>query len=169
MRRYQHSVRPYAGRVYAALAFVAALIAAATTIGQWDNWLLFTHATSFGYTDPVFGLNAGFFVFRLPFLQFMVDWVLASLVVEEPFDRLEMEARMRTLVLLRELLQDVPRIVLFSRGEVVDARPELFDAILELRDDALGGMPLRPAPAGDGRSLPREPVPRPAGRRVSRA
>ncbi len=95
--------------------------------------------------------------------------VLASLVVEEPFDRLEMEARMRTLVLLRELLQDVPRIVLFSRGEVVDARPELFDAILELRDDALGGMPLRPAPAGDGRILLREPVPRPAGRRVSRA
>lgn len=88
VRRYQHSVRPYAGRVYAALAFVAALIAAATTIGQWDNWLLFTHATSFGYTDPVFGLNAGFFVFRLPFLQFMVDWVLASLVVVLAFTAL---------------------------------------------------------------------------------
>ena len=79
--RYQRSVRPYAGRVYAALAFAAALVAAATTIGQWNNWLLFTHATSFAQNDPVFGVNAGFFVFRLPFLQFLLDWVLASLVV----------------------------------------------------------------------------------------
>jgi uncharacterized membrane protein (UPF0182 family) len=81
VQRYQRSVRPYAGRVYAAIAFVAALVAAATTVGQWNNWLLFTHATSFQGTDPLFGLNVGFYVFRLPFLQFLLDWVLASLVV----------------------------------------------------------------------------------------
>ncbi len=95
--------------------------------------------------------------------------VLASLLVEEPFDRLDMEARLRTLVLLRELLQEIPTILLFSRGEAVDARPELFDAILELRDDALGGAsPLRPAHAGAGRVLLSEPAP-PIGRRVSQA
>ena len=81
VQRYQRSVRPYAGRVYAALAFVAALVAGAAAIGQWNNWLLFTHATNFPSSDPVFGLNSGFFVFRLPFLQFLIDWVLASLVV----------------------------------------------------------------------------------------
>jgi uncharacterized protein len=81
VRRYQRFVRPYAGRVYAVLALAIALIAAATTIGQWNSWLLFTHATSFAHKDPQFGLNDGFFVFRLPFLQFLVDWTLASLVV----------------------------------------------------------------------------------------
>ncbi len=81
VRRYQHAVRPYAGRVYAALALAVALIAAATTVGQWNNWLLFTHAQSFPYADPQFGVNDSFFVFRLPFLQFLVDWVLATLVV----------------------------------------------------------------------------------------
>ncbi len=84
---------------------------------------------------------------------------LASLVVEEPFDRLDMEARLRTLVLLRQLLDEIPRIVLFTGGEAVDARPELFDAVLELRDDVLGGASaLRPAHAGAGRILLRDPV-----------
>ncbi len=81
VRRYQRAIRPYAGRVYAVLSLAVALIAAATTIGQWNNWLLFTHATSFPHKDPQFGLNDGFYVFRLPFLQFLVDWTLASLVV----------------------------------------------------------------------------------------
>lgn len=81
VERYQRTVRPYAGRVYAALSVVAALIAGATTIGQWNNWLLFTHAQSFSAKDPVFGMNIGFFVFRLPFFEFLVDWVLASQIV----------------------------------------------------------------------------------------
>lgn len=81
VRRYQRVVRPYAGRVYAVLSLAIALIAAATTIGQWNNWLLFTHAKSFPQADPEFKLNDGFFVFRLPFFQFLVDWTLASLVV----------------------------------------------------------------------------------------
>jgi DNA repair exonuclease SbcCD nuclease subunit len=78
--------------------------------------------------------------------------VLASLVLEEPFDRLDAEAAMRTLVLLRKLLREVPRIILVSRGDAVDARPELFDTVLEVRDDAgSGSAALRPAPAGAGR------------------
>jgi uncharacterized membrane protein (UPF0182 family) len=81
LRRYQRVVRPHAGRVYAVFAFVAALVAAATSVGQWNNWLLFTHATSFPSKDPQFGLNDGFFVFRLPFLEFLVDWALAALFV----------------------------------------------------------------------------------------
>lgn len=85
--------------------------------------------------------------------------LLASLVVEEPFDRLDEEARLRTLLLLRSLLRDIPRIVLVSRGEAADARPELFDAILEVRDDAgSGAAALRIAAAGTGHFLLPEPA-----------
>jgi DNA repair exonuclease SbcCD nuclease subunit len=78
--------------------------------------------------------------------------VLGSLVLEEPFDRLDAEGAVRALVLLRKLLRDVPRIVLVTRGDTVDARPELFDAVLEVRDDGgSGAAALRPAPAGSGR------------------
>jgi hypothetical protein len=85
--------------------------------------------------------------------------VLASLVLEEPFDRLDAESALRTLVLLRDLLRDLPRIVLVTRGDAVDARPELFDSVLEVRDDAgSGSAALRPAPSGAGRVILRVPV-----------
>ncbi len=78
--------------------------------------------------------------------------VLASLPIEEPFDRLEGEAQIRTLVLVRELDQEIPRVILVTRGDVVDARPELFDYVLEIREEGtVVGPPLRPALGGPGR------------------
>ncbi len=85
--------------------------------------------------------------------------LMGSLVISDPFDRLDVEARLRTLVLTKELLSDIPRVILFSGGDAVDARPELFDAILEVRDEASGvGPALRPAAAGPGRTLLRAPA-----------
>jgi uncharacterized protein len=81
VRRYQQIVRPYASRVYIALAFVMALIAASGTIGEWQNWILFRHGGSFGVKDPQFHKDIGFYVFKLPFLTFIVDWSLAILIV----------------------------------------------------------------------------------------
>ena len=79
--RYQQVVRPYAGRVRATVAFVLALFAASGTIGQWNNWLLFTHGVPFGVKDPQFHMDVGFFVFKLPFLTFLVNWLLIVLFV----------------------------------------------------------------------------------------
>ena len=81
VRRYQQFVRPYAGRIYVAIAFVLALIGASGTIGQWNNWILFLHGGNFGVTDPQFHKDIGFYVFKLPFLTFIVDWTLAILIV----------------------------------------------------------------------------------------
>jgi hypothetical protein len=78
--------------------------------------------------------------------------ILASLPVEEPFDRLDEETRIRALLLFKALLRELPRIVLVTRGAAVDARPELFDCLLEVRDDgAPVGPILKPVPAGPGR------------------
>jgi uncharacterized protein len=81
VRRYQQFVRPYAGRIYVGLAFVLALIGASGTVGQWNNWILFRHGGNFGVTDPQFHKDIGFYVFKLPFLTFIVDWTLAILIV----------------------------------------------------------------------------------------
>ncbi len=81
VRRYQRLVRPYASRIYAGLSVLVALIAAAGTIGEWQNWILFTHGQSFGWKDPQFGMDASFYVFRLPFLEFLVNWLIVSLIV----------------------------------------------------------------------------------------
>jgi uncharacterized membrane protein (UPF0182 family) len=81
VRRYQRAIRPYAGRVYAAIALVLALIAASGTIGEWQNWILFRNSTSFGVTDPQFHRDVSYYVFKLPFETFVVNWVLVSLIV----------------------------------------------------------------------------------------
>jgi uncharacterized protein len=81
VRRYQQYVRPYAGRIYVALALILALIGASGTIGQWNNWILFRHGANFGIKDPEFHKDVGFYVFKLPFLTFIVDWTLAILIV----------------------------------------------------------------------------------------
>ncbi|HUC04618.1 MAG TPA: UPF0182 family protein, partial [Acidimicrobiales bacterium] len=81
VRRYQQYVRPYAGRVYIALALILAIIGASGTIGEWQNWLLFRHGGNFGVKDPQFHKDVGFYVFKLPFMTFVVDWALAIVIV----------------------------------------------------------------------------------------
>ncbi len=53
----------------AALAVFAALNFAAMFYGQWDQYLRFRYGGSFGLTDPLFGADVGFYVFRLPFYE----------------------------------------------------------------------------------------------------
>lgn len=94
--------------------------------------------------------------------------ILATLPIEEPFDRLDEEAQIRALILIRSVLREIPRIVLFTRGDVVDARPEFFDYVLEVRDEgSVSGPVIRPALAGPGRVTFRLPV-RPAQAEVMR-
>ena len=81
VRRFQNTVRPFAGRVYAVVAVFAGLIAGLNASGQWNTWLLFVHRQSFGTTDPLFHKDVGFYVFDLPFISFVVTWLLVSLFV----------------------------------------------------------------------------------------
>ncbi|MGD0255377.1 MAG: UPF0182 family protein [Acidimicrobiales bacterium] len=84
VRRYQQRIAPRALLVRSVVALVLALIVASSAIGQWSNYLLFVDGVSFGGShpnDPQFHKNIGFFVFKLPFLSFLVSWAFVSLVV----------------------------------------------------------------------------------------
>jgi uncharacterized membrane protein (UPF0182 family) len=81
VRRFQNAVRPYAKRVYAAIALVMGIVAGLNATGQWQNYLLFSHAQSFHKVDPVFHKDLGFYVFTLPFVSFVVTWFLVVLIV----------------------------------------------------------------------------------------
>ena len=81
VRRFQNVVRPYAKRVYAAIALVMGLIAGFNAIGQWQKYILFANSQSFHVTDPLFHKDLGFYIFTLPFVSFVVTWLLVSLVV----------------------------------------------------------------------------------------
>ncbi len=60
---------------------VLALIVGSQAISQWNNWILFENSQPFSATDPQFHRNISYFVFRLPFEQFLVHWALVALVV----------------------------------------------------------------------------------------
>ncbi|HXW35773.1 MAG TPA: UPF0182 family protein [Acidimicrobiales bacterium] len=81
VRRYQHTVAPHNVLVRSVVAVVFALIAASGAIGQWQNYLLFVDGVPFGTKDPQFHKDIGFFVFKLPFLTFLVSWAFISLIV----------------------------------------------------------------------------------------
>ena len=85
---------------------------------------------------------------------------LGSLLLEEPFDRLDPEVGIRSLVLIKDYLNEIPRVILVSQGAAVGARPELFNCIMEIWDEASGSGPvLRPTPAGLGRFSLKYPAP----------
>ena len=48
---------------------------------QWQDWTLFRNAASFGVSDPLFNQDVSFYVMRLPFIEFLVDWSFAALIM----------------------------------------------------------------------------------------
>ena len=54
--------------------FIVLIVAALFALffyGQWDTYLRFRYGDSFGLTDPVFGHDVGFYLFRLPFYRLL--------------------------------------------------------------------------------------------------
>ena len=63
-----------------AVAVFLGLLFALPAPSHWQDWLLFRNSKSFGITDAQFGNDIGFYVFRLPFITFALDWFYAALV-----------------------------------------------------------------------------------------
>lgn len=50
-------------------------------LADWDGVLRYFNQTSFGSTDPIFGFDISFFVFSLPFWDFVRFWLLLAVAV----------------------------------------------------------------------------------------
>ena len=62
------------------VAVVAGLLFAAPAVSHWQDWLMFRHQQPFGIADAQFGHDVGFYMFRLPFIAFVIDWLFAAVV-----------------------------------------------------------------------------------------
>ncbi|HEY3297468.1 MAG TPA: UPF0182 family protein, partial [Armatimonadota bacterium] len=60
--------------------FVSVMVALETS-SHWMSYQMFTHPTAFGHTDPIFGNDIGFYIFKLGFMQYIYGWVLFALIV----------------------------------------------------------------------------------------
>ncbi len=81
VERYQQFVSSYQGRIRVGVSLFFALIAGVGVASQWQEWVLFTHRVDFGVKDAQFNKDIGFYVFQLPFLRFIADWLFAGLVI----------------------------------------------------------------------------------------
>ena len=56
-------------------AVLAAALGALNASARWHEFLQFMNPTPFGTTDPLFGIDIGFYIFTLPFLKFIQQWL----------------------------------------------------------------------------------------------
>ena len=62
------------------IAAVFALLFAAPAIARWQDWLMFRNSKSFGINDAQFGNDVGFYMFKLPFVTFVLDWLFLAVL-----------------------------------------------------------------------------------------
>ncbi|MFW5861286.1 MAG: UPF0182 family protein [Spirochaetota bacterium] len=68
------------------VVFVGFLMGTAAS-AYWKEYLMHAHAVSFSDfpTDPIFNNDLGFYVFSLPFYQFLYSWMMIALVILTAF------------------------------------------------------------------------------------
>ena len=81
MEHYRQLVEPMRRTATIAGPLALGLFAGLSAATQWDTWLLWRNASPFGTTDPEFGMDLGFFVFDLPWFNFIVAFLTMTLVL----------------------------------------------------------------------------------------
>lgn len=81
LQRYRDVVGHRQGLVWFGASLLFGLIAGVPAASQWQSWMLFRSAGDFGVADAQFGADVGFYVFRLPFLSYLVNWLFAAFMV----------------------------------------------------------------------------------------
>lgn len=77
----REQVEQYADRGLLVFAIVGGLMAGVMASAHWVEYLQFTHAVPFNHTDPIFGRDVGFYVFRLRFIEFIWRSIYHALLV----------------------------------------------------------------------------------------
>ncbi|HEX2144783.1 MAG TPA: UPF0182 family protein [Glycomyces sp.] len=81
LERYRELISPRAGWWIGGVAALVGIFAGMSAQGRWETWLLFREGGNFGWEDQVLHMDAGFYVFRLPFWQFLIGFGFAAVVV----------------------------------------------------------------------------------------
>jgi uncharacterized membrane protein (UPF0182 family) len=79
--RYRDAVTPIRTWLLTGVSLVVGAFAGASAMGQWRNFLLWRNSEPFNRTDAYFNKDIGFYVFQLPWLHYLVDFVMAAAVI----------------------------------------------------------------------------------------
>jgi uncharacterized membrane protein (UPF0182 family) len=73
LERYRYLLGPRLMRWFLLVAGIIGFFSGLAAQGHWQQWMLFTNAQPFNIKDPQFGVDIGFYVFRLPFWQYLLS------------------------------------------------------------------------------------------------
>jgi uncharacterized membrane protein (UPF0182 family) len=62
-------------------AILLSVIFGSVAQGNWETVLRFQHGASFEISDPIFNKDVGFYLFNLPFQQFIQGWFFGALII----------------------------------------------------------------------------------------
>ncbi len=79
--RYRDVVTPIRTWLVVGIGVVVGAFAGTSGMGHWRTYLLWRNGVDFGATDPYFKRDFGFYVFDLPWYHFVIDFVMATMVV----------------------------------------------------------------------------------------
>ena len=74
MEGYRQSIEPIRKWLLLGVAGFLGMLAGLSATSEWGRWLMFRNGGSFGTQDPQFGMDVGFFVFKLPFLRYLTGF-----------------------------------------------------------------------------------------------
>jgi uncharacterized protein len=82
IERYRVQFEPYAWWLLPLIAIVIGAFVGFGVTTQWRTFLLWRNSSgvSFNSPDPLFERDAGFYIFRLPWLEFLQGWLFSSLI-----------------------------------------------------------------------------------------
>jgi uncharacterized protein len=77
LERYRAQVAPFRRAILVGVGVASFFFAGGGIANLWKETLLFQNSEKFGVTDPQFGLDISFFVFRLPFFQALLSFAFS--------------------------------------------------------------------------------------------
>jgi hypothetical protein len=82
IERYRMQFEPYARWLIPLFALVVAFFVGLGVSGEWQTYLLWRNGSGleFGSPEPLFGRDPAFYIFTLPWLEFVQGWLFSALV-----------------------------------------------------------------------------------------
>ena len=81
LERYRATLEPLRKLLAVGIPVGLGLFVGSAAATQWQSLLLMINGGRFGRQDPQFGIDIGFFVFDLPFLRFLVGFLLGVTII----------------------------------------------------------------------------------------
>ncbi len=82
VERYRRAFEPYLTWLIPAACAVVGVVVGVGAARNWSTFLAWRNSSgvAFGAQDPLFHLDSAFYVFRLPFLEFLQGWLFSALL-----------------------------------------------------------------------------------------